>query len=213
MSATAAASGLPEEGFITAILGPTNSGKTRCLTDECQRIPVGVLFIAPRLHPSADASSSPPSIQLEKNGVQVTLVNSITEVYQLATAFNTLIADDAHLIPDFSDGALSLARIGKNIVFSALIATNEGVAWPSVARVIPLSDECIRLKRQCDHCKIRIAFFSYHITGVSRPLCRGCYRTIKAQESPVISPASASGPGSPVRKLSAGAASATGPRN
>lgn len=131
----------------------------------------------------------------------VNFINTIEELYTLASAIEFLLVDDAHFIPDFSGGALCLAAQGVNIVFSGSNSTTEGNPWPSLAKAIALSNEFEHMQVACANCLASMACFSYHIVGAIKadyqPLCRGCYRQMRALESPIITPV-----GSPQRKTS-----------
>lgn len=206
------------EGTIIAILGPTACGKTTRLKEYAvQHIAsrLRVCCVAPRFENDAAAAawlaaSTPVEIHSQTVGsldsLVFTPISTITELYPLANSFDTLIVDDAHFLSDFSTGALSLARLGKSIIFSGLNNTIDGTTWPSLARVSNCSDRYEHMSCLCANCAQRNACFSYRIVGTQpdyRPLCRACYRYMRAQESPIVA---SPGPGSPQRKLSSGIA-------
>lgn len=183
----------PKRGKITLILGPMFSGKSSLLLEqlhEHQQKYIDNLDNKSLLikHSSDNRYNGDSEVVTHTNkrhkAIAVPCLDHPEIMNQIHDKKHIFI-DEGQFFPDLAPLSDKFARSGKNVIISALDGTFKRELFPSIAQMIPLSDEITKLSASCHSCGADAPFSkrlidddNIHLIGGAdtyQAACRDCY--------------------------------------
>jgi thymidine kinase len=139
--------------MLRLYLGPMFAGKTEGLISAARECGNRAIMVKPKLDDRWGADGEVKT----HSGITAPahVLERVSEVLglRLGHSFNTVCIDEGQFFPDLAAGVAELLALGLVVHVSALSGTFEQKPWQSVSEVIPLADEIVFLRADCDKCR------------------------------------------------------------